>query len=202
VPLGIVFGAVHALTLGHSKALLASYLVGSRLKLVRGLAVSSVLAETHVVSAVVIALFASQLLSWTLVGAGRAEGVIVPSRGLLIAIGLWFVVRALRGTAAHSEREGIAVEFIAGLIPYPLTLFVMVLALSRGVPEAGIAFAGSMMIGIAVTLGAVAALAVAGREKLTAALRCFGTSISAISRGLDGLAGLLLIAFGAAELFA
>jgi ABC-type nickel/cobalt efflux system permease component RcnA len=31
LPLGIMFGAVHALTPGHGKTVLASYLVGSRL---------------------------------------------------------------------------------------------------------------------------------------------------------------------------
>ena len=31
LPLGIVFGAIHALTPGHGKMVLASYLVGSRL---------------------------------------------------------------------------------------------------------------------------------------------------------------------------
>src|SRR3954447_24350242 len=31
LPLGIVFGAIHALTPGHGKTVLASYLVGSRL---------------------------------------------------------------------------------------------------------------------------------------------------------------------------
>ncbi|WP_425459635.1 hypothetical protein [Hankyongella ginsenosidimutans] len=35
---------------------------------------------------------------------------------------------------------------MAGLIPCPLTLFVMTFALSRGVPEAGVAFAGVMML--------------------------------------------------------
>ena len=58
LPLGIVFGAVHALTPGHSKTLLASYLIGSRLALLRGLAVSTALAATHVLSSVLIALFA------------------------------------------------------------------------------------------------------------------------------------------------
>jgi len=36
LPLGIVFGAIHALTPGHSKIVLASYLVGSRLAAGRG----------------------------------------------------------------------------------------------------------------------------------------------------------------------
>ncbi|MEP0322096.1 sulfite exporter TauE/SafE family protein [Bauldia litoralis] len=202
MPLGIGFGAIHALTPGHSKTLLASYLVGSPLASLRGLAVSSVLAATHVGVAVVIALFAAELLTRTLVGAGRAPAVEDLSRGLLVLIGIWFVVRAVRGSAGrtHGEREGVAVGVIAGLIPCPLTLFVMVLALSRGVPEAGLAFALAMMIGVGLTLGVVALLAVAGRSVLTAAMERFGTSISVVSRTLDALAGSLLIVFGLREL--
>jgi len=202
MPLGIVFGAVHALTPGHSKTLLASYLVGSPLAYLRGLVVSSTLAATHVTSAVVIALFAAELLTRTLVGAGRSPGVENLSRGLLVIVGIWFVTKAIRGVAphGHGEREGVAVGVIAGLIPCPLTLFVMVLALSRGVPEAGLAFALAMMMGVGLTLGVVALFAVAGRGLLAAAMERFGTSISVISRTLDALAGLLLIVFGFREI--
>jgi ABC-type nickel/cobalt efflux system permease component RcnA len=202
LPLGIVFGAVHALTPGHSKTLLASYLVGSPLAYIRGLVVSSTLAATHVISAVVIALFAAELLNRTLVGAGRAPAVEDLSRGLLVLIGFVFIVRALRGTTQHrhGKREGIAVGVIAGLIPCPLTLFVMVLALSRGVPEVGLAFALAMMIGVGLTLGLVSVLAVAGRGILRAGMERFGTSVSAISRTLDALAGLLLVVFGLREM--
>lgn len=44
VPAGILFGAVHALTPGHSKSVLASYLVGSRLYYAKGIAVAVTLA--------------------------------------------------------------------------------------------------------------------------------------------------------------
>jgi ABC-type nickel/cobalt efflux system permease component RcnA len=104
LPLGILFGAVHALTPGHSKTLLASYLIGSRLAPLRGLAVSSVLAATHVVSSVLIALFAMQLLTRTLAGAGRAPLAEDISRGLLVLIGAWFVVRAIRGRTHHARK--------------------------------------------------------------------------------------------------
>lgn len=58
------------------------------------------------------------------------------SRGVLVLVGLWFLVRALRGRAHHAKQEGVAVGVIAGIIPCPLTLFVMALALSKGVPAA------------------------------------------------------------------
>ena len=200
LPLGIEFGAVHALTPGHSKALLASYLIGSRLALLRGLTVSSVLAATHVMSSVLIALFAVQLLTRTIVGAGRAPLAEDISRGLLVLIGAWFVVRVIRGHTHQPGQEGVVVGFIAGLIPCPLTLFVMVTALSRGVPAAGLMFAASMFLGIALTLGVVAAFAKLGRNTATAMMARYGASFAAIARGLDGLAGLLLVGFGLHEL--
>jgi ABC-type nickel/cobalt efflux system permease component RcnA len=200
LPLGIVFGAVHALTPGHSKTLLASYLVGSRLAFFRGLAVSTVLAATHVMSSVLIALFAVHLLTRTFVGAGRAPLVEDLSRGLLVLIGAWFLVRAIRGYSPHPRHEGVAVGFIAGLIPCPLTLFVMVTALSRDVPVAGLTFAASMFLGIALTLAGVAALAVFGRDAAVNVTLRYGTSVAKAARVLDGIAGLLLILFGLREL--
>lgn len=199
LPLGILFGAVHALTPGHSKTLLASYLVSSPFAVARALAVSGTLAATHVFSAVVIALFATELMTRSLVGAGRAPAVEDLSRGLLVLVGVWFVVRAFLGKAGHAKHEGVAVGFIAGLVPCPLTLFVMVFALSRGVPLAGLAFAAAMLVGIGLTLAMVAVATVAGRSILAAGFDRLGASVSAISRGFDGAAGVLLITFGLHE---
>jgi ABC-type nickel/cobalt efflux system permease component RcnA len=61
--IGIFFGAIHALTPGHGKTVLASYVVGSRLALTRGLAVAGTLASVHVLSAVVLAFTAASLVT-------------------------------------------------------------------------------------------------------------------------------------------
>src|SRR5215211_1449274 len=97
LPLGIIFGAVHALTPGHGKTVLASYLVGSRLAVVRSVGVAGILSITHVASAVLLALVGAPLLSRTLVGAGRSEILEDVSRGSIALIGVWLVVRAVRG---------------------------------------------------------------------------------------------------------
>jgi ABC-type nickel/cobalt efflux system permease component RcnA len=128
LPLGVAFGAVHALTPGHGKTVLASYLVGSRLAVLRGLGVAGALALTHVGSAVIIAVTAAPLITRTLGGAGQAPLLEALSRGLLGLIGVWFLVRAIRGQV-HQHREGLMVGIVAGLIPCPLTLFAMFLAL-------------------------------------------------------------------------
>jgi nickel/cobalt transporter (NicO) family protein len=196
LPLGIVFGAVHALTPGHGKSVLASYLVGSRLAAVRAMVVAGVLSLTHVGSAVVLALLAAPLVTRTLGGVGRAPALEVISRGMLAAIGLWVVIRAWRGRG-HPQGEGVAVGIVAGLVPCPLTLFAMFFAQSRGVPEAGLTFAVAMMLGVGLTLCSVAIATVLARDRLVRVLANHGAAIERLFRLLDGFAGVSLMAIAA-----
>ena len=199
LPFGIAFGAVHALTPGHGKTVLASYLVGSRLAVLRALAVAGALALTHVGSAVVLALAAAPILTRTLGGVGRAPVLEDISRGLLALIGLWFLFRALRGRT-HEHREGIVVGVVAGLVPCPLTLFAMFLALSRGVPEAGLTFAVAMMLGVGATLCSVATLTVLAREWMVLLISRHGGSVERASRFLEAVTGVALVVIGGWEL--
>lgn len=196
LPLGIVFGAIHALTPGHGKTVLVSYLVGSRLAAMRGLLVAFTLALTHVASAVILALLAAPLITRTMGGAGRAPALELISRGSLALVGAWLVLRAIRGTTHHPRHEGVAVGLIAGLIPCPLTLFAMFFVLSRGVVEAGLTFAFAMMFGVAVTLASVSVLSILGRDFLVNFLMRHGASFARLMRILDAVSGLLLIAIG------
>jgi len=92
------------------------------------------------------------------------------------------------------------VGVVAGLVPCPLTLFAMVLALSRGVPEAGLAFAGAMVGGVGFTLASVAALTMLLRDRLVDLLFRRGASIERLGRLIEGLSGLLLVVIGGREL--
>ena len=198
LPLGIAFGAVHALTPGHGKTVLASYVVGSRLSLLRSVGVAGLLSATHVASAVLLALVGAPLVARTITGAGRSDLIDDVSRGLIAAIGLWLLIRAIRG-ARHLHGEGPLVGVAAGLAPCPLTLFAMVLAISRGIPEAGIAFAVAMLIGIALTLSVVAAATALARDRVEVLMERHGASVTRVSRILDALSGALLIAIGVAQ---
>ncbi|WP_245435430.1 ABC transporter permease [Microvirga calopogonii] len=200
LPLGIAFGAVHALTPGHGKTVLASYLVGSRLAVLRGVGVAGALALTHVGSAVIIALTAAPLITRTLGGAGQSPVLEGLSRGLLGLVGLWFLVRAFKGRE-HAHHEGVMVGVVAGLVPCPLTLFAMFLALARGVPEAGLTFALSMFLGVGLTLAAVAALVVLARGWFMRKVADHGASIERLSQWLEGLTGVALVAIGIREIW-
>lgn len=195
LPFGAAFGAVHALTPGHGKTILASYLVGSRSGVAGGIAVAGVLSATHVVSAVLLALVGAPLLSRTLTGAGRSDAIEYASGALIVVLGIWLVLRAVRG-AGHAHGEGVAVGVAAGLVPCPLTLFAMVFAISRGIAEAGLVFALAMLIGICLTLGAVAVATTLARDRVASLVARHGTSIARISRASDAISGALLVAIG------
>ena len=75
MPLGIVFGAAHAMTPGHSKSILATYVLGSGLRPLRAVLTSLILAATHITSAVLLAVITNTLVTRTLVGAGRAPAL-------------------------------------------------------------------------------------------------------------------------------
>lgn len=193
LPFGIVFGAVHAMTPGHSKTVLAAYVVGSERRVGRALLTSLVLSATHVSMAVLIAVAALPLVSVALGSVGRApllEGI---SRLLLAGIGIWMIVRAVK-RQTHSHHEGKAFGVMAGLIPCPLTLFAMTFAMSRGVPLAGLLFAATMMIGVAATLGLVAALSVGLRSQLAGLLSSHPRALEVASRWTEGICGGMLLA--------
>jgi ABC-type nickel/cobalt efflux system permease component RcnA len=200
--MGIAFGAVHAMTPGHSKSVLATYLTGSSMKARRALLVSMALSFTHVTMAVVIALLALPLVSHSFGNAGSAPLLQAVSRGLLGLIGAWMLWSALfRPAHTHSGQEGIAVGLMAGLIPCPLTLFVMTFAMIHQVAITGILFAITMMIGVGVTLSAFALLSVAFREQLARLLKTRPRLLTATSKTIEAAAGAILLAVAIHEIF-
>lgn len=193
LPMGIVFGAAHAMTPGHSKALLATYLTGSTATLPRALLVSLVLSFPHVTASVFIALLSLPVVSFALGSVGRAPLLEEISRGLLGVIGLWMLWQAFRGTHDHGGSEGSVMGLTAGLIPCPLTLFVMTFAISRGVPEAGVALAATMMLGVGLTLSTVALAAVFFRQQLMRLLETRPHVVTAVTRAIQIVAGTVLV---------
>jgi ABC-type nickel/cobalt efflux system permease component RcnA len=82
------------------------------------------------------------------------------------------------------------------MIPCPLTLFVMTTAISRGVPEAGVAFAAVMVIGVALVLAtvALAAAAVLFRRQLLRLLATGHRVVDTTTGSLQVVSGLIFVA--------
>ena len=72
----------------------------------------------------------------------------------------------------------------------------MFLALSRGVPEAGLIFAVAMMAGVGATLALVATATVLARQWIVSFIELHGRPIDSVSRLLEALTGVALVAIG------
>lgn len=181
-PWAVVFGAAHALTPGHSKTVLALWLAGTGARKGAALRTAFTLAATHIGLSVMIVLIALPVVTMARGEAGRAPLLEDISRTLLGLSGLWLIWQGLHGQA---HRHGAWFGVMAGLIPCPLTLFVMTFAAAKGVALAGIGFAAMSMVGVALVLGAVALAASA-----------FGRQVLALSRGAETVSRLLLVLTG------
>lgn len=199
LPACMAFGAAHALTPGHSKTVLALFVAGSGTRLPEALRTAAIVSTVHISMSVVIVLLALPVISLARGEAGRALLLEDLSRGLLGVIGAWLLISAIRAPKPH-RHGGIAFGAAAGLIPCPLTLFVMTFASARGVPEAGLAFAGMMLLGVALVLCSVAAVASLARAGIEAPLAAYGSALSIMARVLLGVTGFLLMLAAAAQL--
>jgi nickel/cobalt exporter len=98
------FGAVHALTPGHGKTLVAAYLVGERGTVWHALLLGLVTTLTHTAA---VLLLAAVLYFFPNLVAGDVQSLLGLVGGLLVTgLGLWLLLRRLTGQADHFHLSG------------------------------------------------------------------------------------------------
>ncbi len=193
-----VFGMVHAFMPGHGKTVIVSYYLGRPARLLGGVGTSAILVLAHVGSAIVLVLAGFTVIRSTIGGAGRAPAFEIASAAFIIAIGLWLLVRALR---PHEHVAAIAdgrmLAFVTGLVPCPLTTFIMVYATGQGIIFAGLLVTAGMALGMIVTIAVFALAAVLLRDGLMGLLDRTEHLRRQIARGLETASAIAIIGFGA-----
>ncbi len=89
---------------------------------------------------------------------------------------------------------------MAGLVPCPLTLFVMTFAISRGIPGSGIAFAATMILGVSLILSVTAAATILFRQRVVQLIEGRPALLNRLTRATEGGAGLVLTMIAVREL--
>jgi len=164
--LAVVFGALHALMPGHGKTVLVSYHFGRPGRWPYGLATGAILALTHVGVAVILVLAGVAVISRAFAAGGRTPAFETASAGLIALIGAFLLWQALRTRAHAHAGGGTTLAIVTGLIPCPLTTFIMSYALARNMLGAGVAVTAAMALGMILTIGGIAAAAVLARENM------------------------------------
>ena len=159
------FGILHALLPGHGKSVLASYYAGEG-RFLGALGSSTILIITHVGSAILLVLSGFIVLQRTIGGAGRAPNLEHASHILIVLIGLWLLWKAFRSHTHDHGRSAPALAFVTGLVPCPLTTFIMTYAVTNGIIASGLILSGTFAAGMIVTVAAFPLLAVLLRTRL------------------------------------
>jgi len=161
----ILFGAVHALMPGHGKTVLVSYHLGQPTRLREGIANGAILALTHVGLALVLVLAGFAVISKAFAYGGRTPQFETASGVLIALIGAFLLWRSLRSDHHAHTKDGKTLALVTGLIPCPLTTFIMSYALARGMLAAGLAVTAAMTIGMIATIGGIALAAAFARDR-------------------------------------
>lgn len=164
------FGMVHALMPGHGKSVLVSYHVGRTSRLIEGVVTGTLLAATHVGIAVVFVLAGVAVISRSLAAGGRAPAFEAVSAALICVIGLYLVFRTLWPRPHNHGSDGRTLAIAAGLIPCPLTTFLLTFAIVHNKLAVGLAAVIAMLGGVIVTLVSFAVAAVIARQRFLGVL--------------------------------
>ena len=178
------FGMLHALLPGHGKSVLASYYAGDG-HVWGAVGASAVLIATHVGLAIVLVLGGFAILQRTIGGAGRAPVLEHLSQGLIVVVGLWLLWRAFWPAAHHHGQSGVALGFVTGLVPCPLTTFIMTFAVAKHLVAPGLLLAATFAIGMITTVAVFPLLAVLVRSRLLPLMLRTEAWRAWIGRGLE-----------------
>jgi ABC-type nickel/cobalt efflux system permease component RcnA len=200
------WGAAHALTPGHGKAIVAGYLIGSRGKPRHAVLLGAVVTVTHTAGVFALGLITlllsrfvvpERLYPWLTV----VSGLLVIGVGASVFWGRWRHRRAHRRGHdhhhdhnrghAHDLRGLLGIGVAAGLLPCPSALVVLLSAIALHRVGFGLALILAFSVGLALTITSIGLAAVLAR-------RAFGRlSLEGwLIQALPALSALVILAIG------
>ena len=175
------WGAAHALTPGHGKALVAGYLVGTRGRPRHAFALGATVTLTHTAGVFALGLVTLGL-STVVVPEQLYPWLTLVSGALVVGVGASVLVRRARSAAdrhrghhhahghQHHDHEDIGVRGIlgigaaAGVLPCPSALVVLLSAIALHKLAFGLALIVAFSVGLAATITAIGLVAVLARR--------------------------------------
>jgi nickel/cobalt transporter (NicO) family protein len=157
------WGAIHALSPGHGKAMVAAYLVGTRGTARHALGLGLTVTATHTAGVFALGLVTLALSAYVLPEdlypwLNLASGVLVLGVGAAVLRSRWRRARGAHGHAHHhhhhdlSPRALLAMGASAGLVPCPSALVVLLAAIAQHEVGLGLVLIVAFSAGLAATL--------------------------------------------------
>jgi nickel/cobalt exporter len=202
--IAMFWGAAHALTPGHGKAIVAGFLVGSRGRPRHAVLLGAIVTATHTAGVFGLGLV-TLVLSRFVVPERLYPWLTLVSGLLVVTVGASVLWRRLRRGHAHAlanahghehshdlgARRLVAIGVAAGLLPCPSALVVLLSAIALHRIGFGLALILAFSLGLAATITGIGLLAVLAR-------RAFGrlSFDGPVVRVLPALSALVILAVG------
>jgi nickel/cobalt transporter (NicO) family protein len=202
------WGALHALSPGHGKSMVAAYLVGTRGSVRDAVVLGTTVTVTHTAGVIALGFVALGLSAWIL-PEHLYPWLNLVAGLMVVGVGLRVLRSRLRHARAHHHHHDhghdhhhhargsiLALGASAGLIPCPTALVVLLGAISQHRVGLGLVLIVAFSAGLAATLTGLG-IAVVHASRALARLRVPGRlagSVSAASAGLIVLIGAVLTA--------
>lgn len=207
--LAFAYGVVHAAGPGHGKMVVVSYFLAREARIGRGLLMGAQIAFFHVLSAVVLVVFADFLLRRAFGGppAEIAE-VRIAAYGLIVLIGGAMLVQAVRRSlgrvtrdcgcahASHGQQGLLALG--VGLVPCTGSMLILLYALANDLLLQGLMLVLMIAAGMALTMGLLGLLSVVARGFVAA--RVEGGGSVRLHTVLDYAGAMMITSLGVALL--
>jgi nickel/cobalt transporter (NicO) family protein len=168
--LALFWGAAHALTPGHGKAIVAAYLVGSRGKARHALALGGIVTVTHTIGVFTLGVV-TLALSELVVPETLYPWLNLVSALLVVGVGLSVLRRRLRRSRHHhhhhqdhSARGLVAVGISGGILPCPTALVVLLAAISLHRVGFGLLLIVAFSLGLASVITGIGLLAISAKQ--------------------------------------
>jgi nickel/cobalt exporter len=193
------WGALHALSPGHGKAMVAAYLVGTRGKPRHAVALGAIVTVTHTIGVFALG-FVTLALSQYVLPEDLYPWLTLASGLLVVGVGLGVLRSRLRTARAHHHHHHhhevgwkgvLGMGASAGLIPCPSALVVLLGAIAQHEVALGLVLIVAFSLGLAATL-TLLGLAVVYAGRLTARLRVPSRLVTA----LPAASAVLIVAVG------
>lgn len=157
--LALILGAIHALSPGHGKALVAAYLVGSRGTLKHAVILGIIVTITHISSVVIIGLIAL-IAARYFVPEYYYPFISLLSGILIVGIGIWLFIHRffhkhhheLKGHMHPTAGQLFWLGISGGMVPCPSAMAVMLTAIAIGRIPLGLTLIISFSIGLSSVL--------------------------------------------------
>jgi ABC-type nickel/cobalt efflux system permease component RcnA len=194
----VLFGALHAMMPGHGKTVLVSYHLGQASRPIDSFLNGAILALIHVGLAVILVLAGFAVISKAFAYGGRTPQFELASGVLIVLIGGFLLWRSLTSDhEARAARNGRTLAVVTGMIPCPLTTFILSYALARGILGAGLLVTAAMAVGMIAAIGGVALAASLARSRFMAFLSRTEDVRQRLGRILEIGGSLAVLGFGA-----